>query len=131
MDSNINPKHLEYLNTLVAKYGSRVFSMRNKKPDADNIYIGRGKGSILSNPFFTKDNKTLEDRINNCISYRRWIANVINTNSNPELIQQIKNLKGKNVICWCSNGTECVASGAKYCHGHIILAVCDHLNSQN
>lgn len=121
-------EYTKYLDNLVTKYGSRVFSMRNKKPDSNHIYIGRGKGSILGNPFFTSDNKTLEDRVSNCIKYRTWISNIVVTNSNPSLIKQIKALNNKNVICWCSNGSCSTAEGAQYCHGHILLSLADYLN---
>ena len=117
-----------YLNNLVSQYGTRVFAMFNRKPNVDNIYIGRGKGTILGNPFMTGSNKTLKDRKDNCIKYRNHLYTIIKTNSDPELIATIKNLKGKNVVCFCSNGTDSVSKGAQYCHGHIMLAACDYLN---
>lgn len=120
-----------YLNNKVAKYGHRVFAVFNRKPDDNNVYIGRGKGSILGNPFMTGSNKTLQDRKDNCIKYRNYLSDIIRTNSNPEMIAQIKALKDKNVVCFCSNGTDDVSKGAQYCHGHIMLSACDFLNKES
>lgn len=116
-------KDIEYLDSVVAKHGHRVFAMYNAKVSNTNIYIGRGKGSILGNPF-SKPNS----RVENCIRYRNHMLQVVRTNSDPQLIQAIKDLKGKNVICFCSNGTDSVSKGARYCHGHIILNICEYLN---
>ena len=117
---------LEYLDDIVNYYGHRVFAKYNKVVDKDNIYIGRP--SILGNPYMIRDSKTLEDRIDNCIKFRNNLFNIINTNSNPKFIEEVKNLANKNVICWCSNGTNSVARGARYCHGHVLLYACDYLN---
>lgn len=119
---------LEYLNDVVQHYGHRVFAKYNKEPDQDNIYIGRP--SILGNPYMTNDSKTLQDRIDNCIKFRNNLFEIINTNSNPELIEAVRNLDGKNVICWCSNGTSSVTGGARYCHGHVLLYASDYLNGE-
>lgn len=116
-------KDIEYLDSVVAKHGHRVFAMYNAKVSDTNVYIGRGKGSILGNPF-GKPNS----RVENCIKYRNHMLQVVRTNSDPQLIQAIKDLKGKNVICFCSNGTDSVSKGARYCHGHIILNICEYLN---
>ena len=121
-------KDIEYLDSVVAKHGHRVFAMYNAKVSDTNVYIGRGRGSIMGNPFATNDSKTLQDRIDNCIAYRNHMFQVVRTNSDPQLIQAIKDLKGKNVICFCSNGTDSVSKGARYCHGHIILNICEYLN---
>jgi hypothetical protein len=118
-----------YLNNKVSQYGHRVFAVFNRKPDEDSIYIGRGKGSILGNPFMTGSNKTLQDRKDNCIKYRNYLSDMIKTNSNPEMLAQIKALKDKNVVCFCSNGTSSVEDGAQYCHGHIILSASHYLCS--
>ena len=117
---------IEYLDSLVAGYGHRVFAKYNaKNPDID-IYIGRP--NILGNPFATNDSKTLDDRINNCVKFKYYLHDIIKTNSNPTLINAVRALKDKNVVCWCSNGTTHVSEGARYCHGHILLSACDYLN---
>ena len=114
--SNVN-----YLDDVMAKYGNRVFSVRNAPKDA--IYIGRGKNSIFGNPFPMHGEHTREQV---CVDYRKWLANKIKTD--PTFREKVKNLKGKNVACFCSNGKCSRKEGAKWCHGHILLACADHLN---
>ena len=43
--------------------------------------------------------------------------------------KKVKNLNNKNVACFCSNGKCSRKNGAKWCHGHILLACADYLNS--
>ena len=74
------------------------------------------------------DSKTLKDRIDNCIKFKFYLHEIIKTNSNPSLISAVRALKGKNVVCWCSNGTTSTSEGARYCHGFILLSACDYLN---
>lgn len=119
---------LDYLNMVVNDYGTRVFAKYNKEPDNNNIYIGRP--SVLGNPYMTGDSKTLQDRMDNCIKFRNNLFMIIRGGLNPELVEKVKNLKGKNVICWCSNGTNSVTGGARYCHGHVLLYACDYLNGE-
>lgn len=120
--------NIEYLDSLVLRYGHRVFARYNAKDIPVNVYIGRP--SILGNPFATRDSKTLEDRIGNCIKYKFYLFDIIKTNSRPDIIQAIKDLKDKNVVCWCSNGKQSTTEGARYCHGHIMLSACDYLNRE-
>lgn len=118
---------VEYLDSLVLDYGNRVFAKYNAKNPEIDVYIGRP--SILGNPFMTNDSKTLQDRIDNCVKFKFYLHNIIKSNSNPTLISAVKALKGKNVVCWCSNGTTSTSEGARYCHGHILLSACDYLNN--
>ena len=117
---------IEYLDSLVSAYGHRVFAKYNAKNPSLDVYIGRP--SILGKPFMTRNNKTLKDRIDNCVKFKFYLHDIIKTNSNPALINAVRALKGKNVVCWCSNGTTHVSEGARYCHGHILLSTCDYLN---
>ena len=117
---------IEYLDRLVSDYGHRVFARYNANDPFNDVYIGRP--SILGNPFMTTDSKTLQDRIDNCIKFKFYLHDIIKNNSNPVLISAVKALKGKNVVCWCSNGTTHVSEGARYCHGHVLLSACDYLN---
>ena len=119
---------LDFLNMVVKDYGHRVFAQYNKSADDDNVYIGRP--SILGNPYMTNDSKTLQDRMDNCIKFRNNLFEIINTNSNPALIKAVRELDGKNVICWCSNGSNNVKRGARYCHGHVLLYASDYLNGE-
>ena len=115
----------EYLMMALRKYGHHVFAKYNKKEDINNIYIGRG--SIFGNKFIPK-NKSIEERIKVCIQYRDYLLETIKEGNNEILIQSIKNLKDKNVICYCSNGTTHIETGAKFCHGHVIMNISDYLN---
>lgn len=117
---------VDYLNMVTNRYGNRVFAQYNKEADENNIYIGRP--SELGNPYMTNDSKTIEDRISNCIKFRNNLFTIIRADVNPGLIEQIKNLRDKNVICWCSNGTDSITKGARYCHGHVLLYASDYLN---
>lgn len=119
---------VEYLDGLVSVYGDRVFAKYNAKNPELDVYIGRP--SILGNPFMVNDSKSLQDRIDSCIKFKLYLHAVIKTNSNPPLISAVKALKGKNVVCWCSNGTSNLTEGARYCHGHILLSACDYLNGE-
>ena len=38
-----------------------------------------------------------------------------------EFRNAVADLHHKNVVCFCSNGTS-TEDGARYCHGHILLA---------
>lgn len=118
----------DYLQMVLDKYGHRVFSMKNKKADDDNIYIGRP--TEFGNPYRTAENKTLQDRMSNCIKFRNNLFTIINGNINPVLIEKIKNMVDKNVICWCSNGTCSMAEGGQFCHGHVLLYAADYLNGK-
>ncbi len=41
-----------------------------------------------------------------------------------------KELANKNLVCFCSNGTNNLELGAKYCHGHVLKAMAVHLNNK-
>lgn len=114
----------KYLDTVMQKYGHHVFAMFNAPKDA--IYIGRGKNSIFGNPYPMKGEQT---RAQVCLNYRKWLLNKIQTDAN--FAEQVKNLHGKNLTCFCSNGTNNRQSGAKWCHGHILLSCADYLHNKN
>lgn len=113
--------NIEYLDHVLEQYGSRVFSLRNAPSDA--IYIGRGRGSIFGNPFPMNGEDTREQV---CLSYRKWLYQEIK--QNPEFAAQVKSLKDATVKCFCSNGTNSRTTGAKWCHGHILLSCANYLN---
>lgn len=108
------------LNIFLQKYGHRVFSIRNK-PD-DSIYIGRGKNSIFGNPFAMKSE---EDRIEVCLKYKDFLIQQVKKDFRFK--EEVKGLHNKNVYCFCSNGKSSLEEGAKYCHGHVLLACADIL----
>lgn len=111
-----------YLDGLVSKYGSRVFSRRQVKEDADNIYIGRP--SCYGNPIYLSDINDVDLRIVKVLEYREHLFQRLSSDS--AFVEEIRKLKGKNVICYCSNGTTSVEEGARYCHGHVLLSAVDY-----
>lgn len=81
--------------------------------DPQNVYVGRGgvvfidgkrfpsKASKWCNPFkIGKDG----DRKEVIKKYDRFILEQIA--NNPELLEELKSLKGKNLGCWCVSSTE-------------------------
>lgn len=115
----------EYLDQLVNEYGNMVYARYNAPKNLDTVYIGRG--SIFGNPFKTNDSKTLQDRMNNCISFRHYLIAKIETDG--YFRQEVKKLHGRVLVCFCSNGTRSLDDGARYCHGHVLAAGASYLNS--
>ena len=93
----------------------------------DVTYVGRG--TILGNPFKTLSNKTLESRMDNCLSYRQYASDRIKTDE--RFREAVINLYGKTLTCYCSNGTTSIEDGAKYCHAHILVAATNYLHTLN
>lgn len=48
-----------------------------------------------------------------------------------EFRNAVADLHHKNVVCFCSNGTTSTKEGARYCHGHILLAYAMALSLEN
>ena len=119
----MSKENISYLDNMLALYGNRVFSIRNAPADA--VYIGRGRGSIFGNPF---PMHCEADREKVCIEYRKWLADKIK--KDPWFREQVKNLKDKKVACFCSNGKRLRKEGARWCHGHILLACAEYLNKE-
>lgn len=117
----------EYLDGLVAKHGRQVYSIYNAPKGIDVVYVGRG--TIFGNPFKTLQNKTLESRMDNCISYRQYAVDRIENDA--EFKEAVRKLYGKTLTCYCSNGTTSIEDGAKYCHGHILVAATIYLHTLN
>jgi len=65
-----------------------------------DVYIGRP--SKWGNPFVIGKDGTRDEVIE---KYRQWLL------SNPELLEEVKELKGKILGCWCS---------PKKCHGDVL-----------
>lgn len=117
----------EYLDKLMAEHGTQVYSIYNVPKDIKAVYVGRG--TILGNPFKTLANKTLESRMDNCISYRHYaIERIAN---DPDFRKAVEQLYGKVLTCYCSNGTTSIEDGAKYCHAHILVAATNYLHTLN
>lgn len=79
-----------------------------------DVYIGRGRGSIWGNPFTHKDGTTarfkVESREEAVDAYRRWLWERIRTEGGP-LIEQLAELAGKTLGCWCH---------PQACHGDVL-----------
>lgn len=117
----------EYLDSLIAKHGRKVYSIYNAPKGMAVTYVGRG--TILGNPFKTLNNKTLESRMDNCISYRQYALDRIE--SDEEFRKAVADLYGKTLTCYCSNGTTSIEDGARYCHAHILVAAANYLHTLN
>ena len=76
--------------------------------DERNVYIGRG--SPWGNPYSHLENSAAEWKVGSreeaIAKYRTWIL------SRPELMEKLKELKGKRLGCWCIPDS---------CHGSVIL----------
>ena len=84
--------------------------------DLNNVYIGRAgvvfingkryptKPSPFCNPF---KEGTLEERIE---KYREYIIKKLD--KDPELVKELRQLKGKNLGCWCKPND---------CHGDVLI----------
>lgn len=83
-----------------------------KRSDYD-IYIGRGKCprtgeySKWGNPYKIGEDGTREEVIE---KYRQYVL------SRPDLLEAIKELKGKTLGCWC---------WPKRCHGNVLAEIAD------
>lgn len=85
------------------------------KKEKFDVYIGRP--SIWGNPFTHKQGTqadfVVSSREEAVAKYREYIL------SKPELLKQVKNLKGKVLGCWCK---------PQACHGDILAELADSLD---
>lgn len=81
---------------------------KNKPLPENTIYIGRGSkwGNPYSHLEGTKVLFKVESRDEAIQAYKEYL------NSNMELLDSLNELKGKNLICYCSPSK---------CHGDILL----------
>lgn len=113
---------LNFLDKCLENYGHLVFSKWTKPNNA--IYIGRG--SVYGNPF--KMNSE-QDREKVCLEYKEYLLNKIQKDKYFQ--NEVRKLNGCDVYCFCSNGTNSKEEGAKYCHGHVLLAIADFLEMRS
>lgn len=78
------------------------------KKEPYDVYIGRP--SKWGNPFEIGKDGTRKEVIE---KYRAWIL------TQPQLLQQLSELKGKRLGCWCH---------PKECHGDVLLELTNHNN---
>lgn len=86
----------------------KLLNKRTDKISKGSIYIGRP--SKWGNPFPLKRE---EDRDKILKKYEDWIM------KNKELLAQISELRGKDLVCWCA---------PKKCHGEILLKLANEEN---
>lgn len=86
---------------------ARVLNKYKDQIGPDDVYIGRP--SPYGNPFKITKTTTREEVIE---KYREYVM------ANPGLLEEIRKLKGKNLVCFCS---------PKPCHGDVILELANKL----
>lgn len=89
---------------------TKVVNIKNHKPTLDDVYIGRG--SKWGNPFTHLNGNTLakfkvETREDSIIAYESYLRN-------SPLINDISELRGKNLVCFCKPLS---------CHGDILIKI--------
>ena len=88
--------------------GPQVLNKYTSKIGPDDVYIGRP--SQYGNPFKIGVDGTREEVID---QYRQHVM------ANPGLLEEIRKLKGKNLVCFCH---------PKPCHGDVILELANKIN---
>lgn len=92
------------------------------KKEPYDIYIGRAPGEKgkWGNPYSHKDNTTAKYKVNTreeaVKSYEEWITN----GDGKYLLNDLHELEGKTLGCWCGNFTIEDSNNLK-CHGQILL----------
>jgi len=88
----------------------RVLNLRCDRIPSNAVYIGRGRGSILGNPFVIGRDGSRAEVIQ---SFNRWIVR------QHQLRNAICELRGRDLVCFCA---------PQPCHGDVLLrlANCDH-----
>ena len=90
----------------------KVLNQKKDKIPEDAVYIGRP--SIFGNPYIVGIDGSRTEVIE---KYRRYLA--LNNSLREEVIKQ---LKGKDLVCWCS---------PKPCHGDVLIEIANNENIHN
>jgi len=85
-----------------------LVNINTHTPTLDDVYIGRP--SKWGNPFKLDDEGQRNDVIE---LYRDYIL------KNEELMSQIEELRGKNLVCYCT---------PKRCHGDVLMDILNNTN---
>ena len=85
-----------------------LVNINTHTPTLDDVYIGRP--SKWGNPFKLDDEDQRDDVIE---LYRNYIL------KNEELMSQIEELRGKNLVCYCT---------PKRCHGDVLMDILNNTN---
>ena len=125
INRDINKMATQIANVKVACIRPQYQNLKEWMVDPNNVYIGRrgivfiggqrypSQDSPFANPFKIGKDGTREEVINR---YRDYIVAKI---ENGEILhQQIENLRGKTLGCWCYNTGE---EGS--CHGDILIEI--------
>ena len=112
---------MSVVNVKVANIRPKFNNLKEWMDDQSNVYIGRGgvvfidgqrfppSNSEFANPYKIGKDGTRDEVI---LKYKNLIEEKIK--SNPSFLQKVKNLKGKNLGCWCS---------PEPCHGDILFQI--------
>lgn len=115
---------MSVVNVKVKYIRPKYNNLKEWMDDSNNVYIGRKgivfingerypkKDSIWANPFRIDKINTREDVI---YQYENYLKDKID--KNIITTEMIKNLKGKNLGCWCVEDNICYPR----CHGDIII----------
>lgn len=115
-------------NVKVAHIRPKYANLKEWMEDPENIYVGRAgvvfidgkrypsKPSKWCNPFkIGKDG----DREQVIEKYKKYISEQLI--ENPELLDELKNLRGKQLGCWCVSSTEYYPTNCYECHGQVLV----------
>lgn len=93
----------------------------------NDVYIGRGRGSIWGNPYSHKDGTLAEFKVDTreeaVEMYGKYIY------EHPNLLSRLKDeLKGKNLVCFCRpvGGFQ----GKLMCHGQILASIAEDVSPE-
>jgi hypothetical protein len=71
----------------------RVLNARRDGFPSGAIYVGRGRGSKLGNPFMIGQHGT---RDGVCVMHEEWFVN------QSDLLVLVRQLRGRDLVCWCA-----------------------------
>ena len=76
----------------------KVWNKRNKDTPKDAVYVGRP--TKWGNPFSHLPNTLAINQVSTrdeaILAYEKWLV------TQPELMRSLDELKGKDLVCWCS-----------------------------
>lgn len=126
-------------NVKVAKLRPKYDNLFEWMKDPKNAYIGRGgvvfingtrfpgKSSIWANPFKIGRDGSRAVVIRKCEEHLRNLLK-----EKPELVNELMDLNGKNLGCWCvdSPTNECDDPEQIVCHGQLLIKLMKEFQNQ-
>lgn len=91
----------------------RVYSFRHKDAPPDAVRVDRA--SKFGNPFVIGADGNRQEVIE---KYDHWLGNQVGLT-----VSVVKELKGKNLICWCAPPGGATTDDPPVCHGQVLLRV--------